>query len=58
MTAGLDVAKADPRDVVAAIYDGLEAGDYEVLADDVSRWVKQNLSQPLTALYPELAGTS
>jgi NAD(P)-dependent dehydrogenase (short-subunit alcohol dehydrogenase family) len=55
LTAGLDVAKEDPRDIVAAIYDGLEAGDYEVLADDTSRWVKQNLSQPLTALYPQLA---
>ena len=56
MTARLDVAKADPRDIVAAIYDGLEAGDQEVLADDVSRWVKQNLSGPLAALYPDLAG--
>jgi NAD(P)-dependent dehydrogenase (short-subunit alcohol dehydrogenase family) len=56
MTAGLDVDKADPRDIVAAIYDGLEAGDHEVLADDTSRWIKQSLSQPLTALYPELAG--
>jgi len=55
MTAGLDVDKADPRDIVAAIYDGLEAGDLEVLADDVSRWVKQQLSQPLAALYPQLA---
>lgn len=55
MTAGLDVDKADPRDIVAAIYDGLEAGDHEVLADDTSRWVKQNLSQPLTTLYPQLA---
>jgi NAD(P)-dependent dehydrogenase (short-subunit alcohol dehydrogenase family) len=55
LTAGLDVAKEDPRDIVAAIYDGLEAGDYEVLADDTSRRVKQNLSQPLTALYPQLA---
>jgi NAD(P)-dependent dehydrogenase (short-subunit alcohol dehydrogenase family) len=55
MTAGLDVDKADPRDIVAAIYDGLEAGEHEVLADDTSRWVKQNLSQPITALYPELA---
>ena len=56
MTARLDVPKADPRDIVAAIYDGLEAGDQEVLADDVSRWVKQNLSGPLAALYPDLAG--
>jgi NAD(P)-dependent dehydrogenase (short-subunit alcohol dehydrogenase family) len=55
LTAGLDVDKADPRDIVAAIYDGLEAGELEVLADDTSRWVKQNLSQPLTALYPQLA---
>jgi hypothetical protein len=56
MTAGLNVDKADPRDIVAAIYDGLEAGDQEVLADDTSHWVKQQLSQPLTALYPQLAG--
>jgi NAD(P)-dependent dehydrogenase (short-subunit alcohol dehydrogenase family) len=55
MTARLDVDKADPRDIVAAIYDGLEAGESEVLADDVSRWVKQQLSQPLSALYPQLS---
>jgi NAD(P)-dependent dehydrogenase (short-subunit alcohol dehydrogenase family) len=55
MTAGLDVAKADPRDIVSAIYDGLEAGEHEILADDTSRWVKQQLSEPLTALYPQLA---
>jgi hypothetical protein len=55
MTAGLDVDKADPRDIVAAIYDGLEAGELEILADDTSRWVKQQLSEPLTALYPQLA---
>jgi NAD(P)-dependent dehydrogenase (short-subunit alcohol dehydrogenase family) len=55
LTAQLDVDKEDPRDIVAAIYDGLEAGEEEVLADDASRWVKQQLSQPLTALYPELA---
>ena len=55
MTARLDVAKEDPRDIVAAIYDGLEAGDHEVLADETSRRFKQGLSQPLEALYPELA---
>jgi NAD(P)-dependent dehydrogenase (short-subunit alcohol dehydrogenase family) len=55
MTTGLDVDKADPRDIVSAIYHGLEAGDQEVLADDVSRRIKQALSQPLTALYPEVA---
>jgi NAD(P)-dependent dehydrogenase (short-subunit alcohol dehydrogenase family) len=55
MIAHLSVPKADPRDIVAAIYDGLEGGDHEVLADDTSRWVRQQLSAPLTALYPELA---
>ena len=55
MIARLDVDKADPRDIVAAIYDGLEAGDQEILADDTSRWVKQQLSRPLSALYPQLA---
>jgi NAD(P)-dependent dehydrogenase (short-subunit alcohol dehydrogenase family) len=54
MTARLNVAKADPRDIVSAIYDGLEAGESEVLADEVSRQVKQGLSQPLSVLYPEL----
>jgi hypothetical protein len=43
------------RTAGSAIFDGLEAGDYEVLADDTSRRIKQNLSQPLTALYPQLA---
>ncbi|PUB20318.1 short-subunit dehydrogenase [Promicromonospora sp. AC04] len=54
MTAGLDVPKEDPRDIVAAIYDGLEAGEPEVLADETSRQLKQGLSGPLSALYPQL----
>lgn len=49
MTAGLDVPKADPADVVAAGLDGLEAGNLEVLADDTSRYVKSRLSEPPTA---------
>jgi NAD(P)-dependent dehydrogenase (short-subunit alcohol dehydrogenase family) len=55
MTADLDVEKADPRDIVGAIYDGLEAGEHEVLADDASRWIKGQLSEPLSALYPVVA---
>ena len=47
--------KGDPAEVVAAIYDGLEAGEHEVLADDTSRSVRAALSSPLSALYPELA---
>lgn len=55
MTANLTGPKADPSSIVAAIYDGLEAGDHEVLADETSRQVKHALSSPLSALYPELA---
>ena len=39
MTAGLDVPKSSPDDVALQVMDGLEAGDFEVLADDVSRRV-------------------
>lgn len=55
LTAGLDVPKEDPRDIVAVIYDGLEAGDHEVLADDATRQIKGKLSEPLEALYPQFA---
>jgi NAD(P)-dependent dehydrogenase (short-subunit alcohol dehydrogenase family) len=54
MVAALDVPKEDPRDIVAAIYDGLEAGEPEVLADEASRQAKQALAGPLSALYPQL----
>ncbi|GAB3600987.1 SDR family oxidoreductase [Microbacterium tumbae] len=55
MTAGLDVPKEDPAAIVAAIYDGLEAGEVEVLADRTSRDLKAALSAPLETLYPALA---
>jgi NAD(P)-dependent dehydrogenase (short-subunit alcohol dehydrogenase family) len=58
MIARLDVPKEDPRDIVAAIYDGLEAGEHEVLADDTSRQVKSALSAPLSALYPALSANA
>ncbi|MBO9577179.1 MAG: SDR family oxidoreductase [Microbacteriaceae bacterium] len=55
MLAGLDVPKNDPAVIVAAIYDALEAGAHEVLADDTSRRIRAALSQPVEALYPQLA---
>jgi NAD(P)-dependent dehydrogenase (short-subunit alcohol dehydrogenase family) len=55
MTAGLDVAKADPRDVAHNVADAIAAGAFEVLADDTSRLVKSQLSQDVTALYAQLA---
>ncbi|MBT2503673.1 SDR family oxidoreductase [Curtobacterium sp. ISL-83] len=55
MTADLDVDKADPADIVRAIWDAVEAGEHEVLADEISRNVRAGLSAPLEALYPSLA---
>jgi NAD(P)-dependent dehydrogenase (short-subunit alcohol dehydrogenase family) len=55
MIATLDVAKADPADIVAAIWDAVEAGQHEVLADQISRDVRAALSSPVEVLYPTLA---
>ena len=52
MTAGLDVAKADPRDVARQAVDALREDRTEVLADDVTRTVKRALAGDLTLLYP------
>jgi NAD(P)-dependent dehydrogenase (short-subunit alcohol dehydrogenase family) len=54
MTEGVTDFKSDPADIVARAYDGLEAGEFEVLADDTSVQVKAGLSAPLQALYPQL----
>jgi NAD(P)-dependent dehydrogenase (short-subunit alcohol dehydrogenase family) len=56
LTTGIDAPKSNPRDVAAAALDGIEAGAYEVLADDVSRRVKRALSGDVALLYPQLAG--
>ena len=57
MTAALDVPKANPRDIAVQVADAILAGDYEVLADDITRSVKSRLSQDITAMYPALAQT-
>lgn len=44
MTRGLDAPKSSPADVARLALQGVEAGAFEVLADDVSRQVKQSLS--------------
>lgn len=54
MTREVDAPKLDPADVVRTAYDGLEAGAYEILADDLSAQVKAGLAGPLEALYPQL----
>ncbi|MCW5663615.1 MAG: SDR family oxidoreductase [Piscinibacter sp.] len=46
LTAGLEVPKSTPAQVVARALDGLEAGLPEVLADTITQQVKQALSTP------------
>jgi NAD(P)-dependent dehydrogenase (short-subunit alcohol dehydrogenase family) len=56
MQAGNDTTGMNkPADVVAAIFDALEAGENEVLVDAMTKKVHAALSQPVEALYPSLA---
>lgn len=49
MTRGLDAPKAAPAEVARLALQGVEAGAFEVLADDISRQVKHSLSTPAPA---------
>ncbi|MGY2026751.1 SDR family oxidoreductase [Nocardia gipuzkoensis] len=42
-----DSPKSDPADVVRQVLDGIEAGDTEVLADELSRQARAWLSEPV-----------
>jgi len=44
-----------PADVVSAVYNALEAGEHELLVDEMTKNVHAALAQPVTALYPALA---
>jgi NAD(P)-dependent dehydrogenase (short-subunit alcohol dehydrogenase family) len=54
MTTNVEAPKSTPGDIAALALDGVEAGAYEVLADDITRSVKAGLSGDLAALYPQL----
>ena len=55
MTASIDAAKSKPADVVQQVLDGVEKGEVEVLADDLTRAVRAGLNQPVeTRLAPYL----
>lgn len=55
MTAGNTAPKLDPAVLVTTVLDAVEAGEYEVLADQTSVQLKAGLSAPLEAVYPQLA---
>ena len=52
MAAGVDAPKASPDDVAAQALAGVEAGAFEVLADDTSRYVRGALSSELDRAVP------
>ena len=54
MSRALDGPKSDPADVARLAADGLAAGAYEILADDISRQVQAGLAAGVPALYPQL----
>lgn len=57
MQAGNDPAGMNkPSDVVTAVFDALAEGADEVLVDETTKRVHAALSQPVTMLYPALAG--
>ncbi len=55
MAAHVDAPKYTPESVASQALDGIEAGAFEVLADDLTRQVKAGLSGEGAALYPQLA---
>ena len=50
MVADVDAPKNDPHQVARDILDGIQRGDTEILADDVTRYFKGALSGPVEAL--------
>ncbi|MFG2473951.1 SDR family oxidoreductase [Streptomyces fagopyri] len=56
MAASVAGPKADPVAVARAALDGVEAGLYEVLADEASRQAQAALAEGPGALYPQLDG--
>jgi NAD(P)-dependent dehydrogenase (short-subunit alcohol dehydrogenase family) len=54
MTAAVTAPKSDPADIAKIAIDGIEAGLYEIVADDVSRHILAALAGGVAALYPQL----
>jgi NAD(P)-dependent dehydrogenase (short-subunit alcohol dehydrogenase family) len=55
MTRGIDSPKSDPAAIAKAALDGIEAGDAEIIADEVSKHVLAGLSSGVAGLYPQVA---
>ena len=54
LTRGLDAPKSTPEDIVTRALDGLESGLDEVLADDLTHYVKQGLTAARPSYLPQI----
>ncbi len=55
MTTNIDAPKSDPAVIAKLAIDGIEAGDAEIIADEVSRQVQAGLSSGVAGFYPQVA---
>jgi NAD(P)-dependent dehydrogenase (short-subunit alcohol dehydrogenase family) len=55
MVSHIDAPKLDPAEIARLALDGIEAGEPEILGDDLSRLIRQRLAGGVAALYPQLA---
>lgn len=56
MTDGVDAPKNTPEQVVTAVFDGVEQGADEVLADELTKAVRASLGAPIAERTAALAG--
>jgi len=54
MASEVDGFKIPPAEVARLTLDGVEAGDFEVVAGDVARRVRAGLSTDVSVIYPQL----
>jgi NAD(P)-dependent dehydrogenase (short-subunit alcohol dehydrogenase family) len=54
MARHVDAPKADPAAIARIALDGIEAGTYEIIADETTKAVLAGLSGGVAALYPQL----
>ncbi|HEY0234699.1 MAG TPA: SDR family NAD(P)-dependent oxidoreductase, partial [Afipia sp.] len=54
MMKGIDMPKNDPAVVASAALDAIEKGEWEVLADDMTRQIKSGLALDPKVLYADL----
>jgi NAD(P)-dependent dehydrogenase (short-subunit alcohol dehydrogenase family) len=55
MARAITAAKSDPADIARLALDGIEAGDTEIIADEISKLALAGLSGGVAALYPHVA---